>query len=420
MVVNNTTATALGSAAANNSTALGSAVSSAGSFDFGSWVNSIGPFAAHLIPGLALWVCVQIAAEIVLWIIVHVLKPLTAHTKTNLDDFIVDSLPKPVRVSALVLGLWAFGQAAFDTTPLFGVAWSQWLAGALIFSAGMLASGIANALVLWYYQELAPQLRNRHGGEALHVSRDVFPMARRLVVWAVYLFTIIVLLGNFGIDPGPFLAGLGIAGLAVGLALQDTLANFFNGLQLLSDKPIKIGEFIALDSENGPIKGYVEEVGWRTTKIRTRGNCTYFVPNKQIGNTLVVNFSRGLDDNWKGSSFTVGVDYSAEPKEVKRIILGAVEAVRQRDPRISKREPSVRLDNFGDSALVFKVMWSVSDYAQSESVAGEVREEVLESLRAHNIGIPYPTRTLMMAGGMAAVARKAPARRRKSGGKRKR
>jgi small-conductance mechanosensitive channel len=348
-----------------------------------------------------------LAAEVLLWLIVHVLKPLTAHTKTNLDDFLIDSLPKPLRVSALFLGLWAFGQAAFPATLFLGADWSHWLGGALILSAGLLVSGIANALVLWYYQELAPSLRARHGGEAISISQDVFPMARRLVVWAVYFLTLIILLGQFGIEIAPLLAGLGIAGLAVGLALQDTLANFFSGLQLLSDKPVKVGEYIALDNEQGAIKGFVEEVGWRTTRIRTRGNCTYFIPNKLLGNSLIVNFSRGLDDNWKGSSFKVGVDYSADPARVRNVILDAIQRLQKDDPRLGAQEPKVRLEEFGDSALIFKVMWTVNDFSKSEATAGIIRESVLLSLRAHKIGIPYPTRTLLLEG------KKGPARKRR-------
>jgi len=366
--------------------------------DFGALFSGLTSFLSNLLPAFFLWLCVQGLAEVVIWLVVHVLKPITAHTKTNLDDFIIDSLPKPLRISGLVLGFWAFSQAAFPAAQPFDRGWESWLMGALIFSLGMIVSGLANAFVLWYYQELAPQMRSRHGGEAMAISQDVFPMARRLVVWAVYFITLVMLFGQFGIEIGPLLAGLGIAGLAVGLALQDTLANFFSGIQLLSDKPIRIGEFIALEREDGAIKGFVEEVGWRTTRIRTRGNCTYFIPNKNLGNTLIVNFSRGLADNWKGSSLKIGVHYSANPQQVREVILSTIKALQKEDPRIGVQEPIVRLDEFGESALIFKVLWTVRDFSQSEAVAATIREAVLHSLRAHKIGIPYPTRTLLFEG----------------------
>ena len=373
------------------------------SFDLAALQTDIGALVRGLAPAILMAFLVFLAAEALLWFLRHVLKPFTAKTKTKLDEFIVDGLPKPVHISALMFAIWAFGESAFGSAQPFGHPWSDWLGGAIIASAGLIVGRIANAVVLWYYQELTPQLRARHGESALSISPDAFPMTRRVAVWLVYLIMFIMLLGHFGLLGilVPLLAGLGIAGLAVGLALQDTLANFFSGMQLLSNKPVKVGEYIALvavDSEVSPVKGFVEEIGWSTTRIRTRGNFTYYVPNKMMCNTLLVNFSRGLDDNWKGSSMKVGVDYSSDPAKVKRIILDAVKAVQKGDGRVSGREPSVRLEEFGDSALVFKVMWSVRDFSQSESVAGAVREAVLSALRAHKIGIPYPTRMLRWEG----------------------
>ena len=359
----------------------------------GSAINTWGP-------ALAMAVLVFLIAEIVLLVIRHVLKPITAKTKTNLDDLVIDGLPRPVHISALLFAVWAFGESAFPLAQPFAHPWSDWFGGAVIASGGLIAARVANAVVRWYYQELAPQLRARHGDTAGSISSDAFPMMRRILVGLVYLITLTMLLGHFGLLGilMPLLAGLGIAGLAVGLALQDTLTNFFSGMQLLSNKPVRVGEYIALDNENGTIKGFVEEIGWSTTRIRTRGNSTYYVPNKMMCNTLIVNFSRGLDDNWKGSSLSVGVDYSSDPAQVEKIILETIRNLQKKDARFGVQEPMVRLDEFGESALVFKVMWTVHDFAQSEMVAAEVREAVLSALRAHNISIPYPTRVLMMNG----------------------
>ncbi len=374
-------------------------------------------------PALAMAALVFLIGEVLLWIIRHVLKPLTAKTKTNLDDFIIDGLPRPVHISALLFAVWAFGQSAFPLAQPFGHPWADWFGGAVIASLGFIVGRIVNAVVLWYYQELTPQLLARHGDAALSLSSDAFPMTRRIAVWLVYLIMFIMLLGHFGLLGilMPLLAGLGIAGLAVGLALQDTLTNFFSGLQLLSNKPVKVGEYIALEREDGTIKGFVEEIGWSTTRIRTRGNATYYVPNKMLCNTLIVNFSRGLDDNWKGSSLKVGVDYSADPAQVEKIILETIRSLQKTDSRIGAQDPIVRLDEFGESALVFKVMWTVHDFAQSEMVAGEVREAVLSALRAHNIGIPYPTRVLHMANSAGAAKGRTSAKgKRKTRGRAKR
>ncbi|VVB57439.1 Large-conductance mechanosensitive channel MscMJLR [uncultured archaeon] len=393
----------------NATTAAAPAAPAAQALDLGAWLSKLDPgtlardagaLAAQFLPALFLWLLVQLAAEALLWIIVHVLKPLTAKTETNLDDFVIEALPVPVRVSGLLIGVWAFGQAAFPAAQPMGQGWDDLFLTILIASAGMLAAGLAGALVRWYYQEITPHLKSRHGGEALQISKDTFPMARRLIVWAVWLATIGMVLPRFGVDVGPLMAGLGIAGIAVGFALQDTLSNFFSGISLLSDKPVSIGDFVSLENENGVLKGFVEEIGWRSTRIRTRGNLTYFVPNNKLASSVLVNFSRGLDDNWKGSSLSVGVSYDSDPEMVKKVILDAVRSLQKTDSRLGVQEPSARLDEFGDSALVFKAFWTVKDFAQSEAVAGTVREEVFRALRAHGIEIPFPVRTMRWEGPM--------------------
>ncbi|MDE1798593.1 MAG: mechanosensitive ion channel family protein [Candidatus Micrarchaeota archaeon] len=357
---------------------------------------------AALGPALLLAAGAYLVSEVLLWLLVHVIKPLTAHTQTELDDFVIDALPVPVRVGGLAAALWLLASTVWPQSQPLGRDWSFSLGTLAIAWAGFAAARIANALVLWYYTELSPKLKDKHGGEALHLSEDVFPMARRVVVYVVYLATLIVLLRRYDVEITPLLTGLGIAGLAVAMALQDSLSNFFSGVSLLANKPIKIGDFIALDSEKGEIKGFVEEVGWRTTRIRTRGNYTYYIPNNKLAGSLVVNFSRGIEDNWKGSSLKVGVDYSADPAKVKEAITAAITDLQNRDARLAPVPPLVRLEEFGDFALVFKVMWRVRNFAESEDVAGEVREGILKAFRARKIGIPYPVRTLRWEDGPQA------------------
>lgn len=340
----------------------------------------------------------QILAEALLWAVVHILKPLTARTKTSLDDFLVEALPTPIRVGALLVGLTLAGWALFPAFPAdkmpMNQGWEYWVITSLIAGFGLLAGGVANALVKWYYYELSPALKGRHGGEALHITRDMFPMARKAVVGVVYALAGMVVLTRFGVEISPLLAGLGVAGLAVGLALQDTLGNFFAGINLLADSPVRIGDFISLENEKGILKGFVEEIGWRTTRIRTRGNYTYYIPNSKLAGSVIVNFSRGIEDNWKGSSLGFGVAYDSDPEVVKRVVLEAVKGLQKRDPRFGVQEPLVRLEEFGDSALQYKVFWTIRNFHETEMVAGDVREAVLKVLRANKIDIPFPQRVM--------------------------
>jgi small-conductance mechanosensitive channel len=365
-------------------------------FDFAQNISLGSLF--NILPAIALVVISQVLAEVILWFVIHVIKPLTEKTETTLDDYLVDCLPTPLRLGGFALGIFLFASTVWPNATPLGRDWI--FIGEILSIAwtGFLLGNVANALVAWYYSELSHRIAARHGAESLKLSKESFPMFQRVVRYAVYISTLIIILHSFGIEVTPLLTGLGIAGLAVAVALQDTLSNFFSGLHLLTDKPIKNGEFISLDSEEGVLKGFVEEIGWRSTRIRTRGNLTYIIPNNKLASSVVVNFSRGAEDNWKGSSLTVGVSYDSDPDKVKRLIVEAIRQVQKADPRLGGREPSARLEEFGDSALVYRAFWAVKNYSENEAVAGEVREAILKSFRKNGIEIPFPVRTVYMHG----------------------
>ncbi len=352
-----------------------------------------------LAPALALLVLSQLVAEAALWVIVHVLKPLTAKTQTTLDDYVIDALPAPVRLGGFGLGLWLFSSTIWPGGQFLEHDWNFWLGVLGLAFFGFLAGKLANALVAWYYHELSAHVAGRHGADSLKISKESFPMFQRIVRYAAYIVTLILILNSFGVEITPLLTGLGIAGLAVAMALNDTLSNFFSGLHILTDKPIRNGDFISLDSEAGVLKGFVEEIGWRSTRIRTRGNCTYIIPNNKIATSVVVNFSRGAEDNWKGSSLSVGVDYSSDPQRVKKVMVDAIKHLQGTDKRLGSQEPVARLEEFADSAMVFRALWTVRNFHESEAVAAEVREAIYYAFQKEGISIPFPVRELRFAGG---------------------
>ncbi len=329
-----------------------------------------------------------VAAEVFLVILNRVIKPFILKTKTTLDDRIVDALEEPVRMLGILLGLYFMIDPLVGSSLFYGHDFGFWFQSVLILWTGHLLSRIVNAVIAWYVQEYSvdPKYKSQ-----LKINKDIIPILRWLSRILIYLITLIIILQRFGIEITPLVTALGIGGLAVALALQSTLSSFFAGFYLLSDHPIRGGEFIALEDENAVVKGFVEEIGWRMTRIRTRGNYTYFVPNEKIISTSIVNFSRGIQNNWKGASVTVGVKYGSDVAKVKKVIKEAVYAVQKRDPKIAKSEPVVRLEKFGDSALEFKALYEVNNYFETELVASEVREEILKGFAKAGIEIPFTT-----------------------------
>jgi small-conductance mechanosensitive channel len=329
-----------------------------------------------------------IAAEVFLVVLNRVIKPLILRTKTTLDDRMVAAVEEPVRMLGVLLGVYFTMEPLVVGDLFYGKDFGFWFQSVLMLWTGHLLSKVANALIVWYMQEYSVDPKHR---AQLKINKDMIPILRWLVRITIYLITLIIILQRFGVEITPLVTALGIGGLAVALALQSTLSSFFAGFYLLSDRPIRGGEFIALEDENAVTKGFVEEIGWRMTRIRTRGNYTYFVPNEKITSTSIVNFSRGIQNNWKGASLTVSVKYGSNVAKVKKVLKEAVHSVQRRDPKIAKSEPVVRLERFGDSALEFKVLYEVNNYFETELVASEVREEILKGLAREGIEIPFTT-----------------------------
>jgi len=344
-----------------------------------------------------------IGAEVFLIILNRVIKPLVLKSKTTLDDRLVEAVEEPVRMLGILLGIYLTIEPLVINTLYYGRDFGFWFQSVLILWTAHLLSKIVTAVIYWYMKEFSIDPKNR--GQ-LKINKDMIPILHWLSRITIYLIALIIVLQRFGVEITPLLATLGIGGIAVAYALQPTLASFFAGFYLLSDRPIKGGEFIALEDENAVIKGFVEEIGWRMTRIRTRGNYTYFIPNEKITSTSTVNFSRGIQNNWKGASVTVGVKYGSDVDKVKKVIHDAVHKVQERDPKIAKSEPIVRLDKFGDSALEFKVLYEVNNYFETELVAGEVREEILKGFEKAKIEIPFTTYHIYLKEEEKAVGKK--------------
>jgi len=345
--------------------------------NFGTLLNIVLPLVGLIIAG-----------EIFIIILNKVIKPLISKTKTTLDDRILEAIEEPIRMLGILLGLYFMIEPLVLDSLFYGKDFGFWFQTAMILWTGHLISKIVTALIAWYMQEYSIDPKNK---SQLKINKDIIPILRWLSRITIYLITFIIILQRFGVEITPLVTALGIGGLAVALALQSTLSSFFAGFYLLSDHPIRGGEFIALEDENAVIKGFVEEIGWRMTRIRTRGNYTYFVPNEKITSTSIVNFSRGIQNNWKGASLTVGVKYGSDVDKVKKIVKEAVQNVQKRDPKIGKSDPDVRLEKFGDSALEFKVLYQVNNYFETELVASEVREEILKGFDKAGIEIPFTT-----------------------------
>jgi small-conductance mechanosensitive channel len=208
------------------------------------------------------------------------------------------------------------------------------------------------------------------------------------------LLAVVILLDNLGVSLTAVWTTLGVGSVAVALALQDTLGNFFAGVYILADRPFRVGDFIKLDSGQ---EGMVRRVGWRTTILHTLGNNFVVVPNATMAKAVITNFS--APEPQLGFSIQVSVAYGTDPARVEKALLDAVaEAAREhveglpRDPR-----PNVKLNpGFGDSSLDFTLGFQLRDFRDQYLVQSELRKRILARFAAEGIEMPYPTRAVVL------------------------
>lgn len=223
-------------------------------------------------------------------------------------------------------------------------------------------------------------------------SASIFVNITRLLVLVIGL---LVVLQGFGISITPMLTALGVGGLAVALALQDTLANLFAGIQVLASKKVQPGDFIRLDSGE---EGYVLDITWRNTSMRNLAENVVVIPNARLAGSIVTNFHkpRQATDVW----FQVGVAYDSDLDQVERVTVEtAREVMTTVTGGIPDYQPYLRFHTFGESSVDLTVILRVEEYVRQYLVIHEFVKRLHARYRAEGIQIPFPIRTVVMAAG---------------------
>jgi small-conductance mechanosensitive channel len=301
-----------------------------------------------------------------------------ARTASVVDDAFVGALRGPVVLWGLVLGLHLAARAS----PL-PPSVSRLLPDALLI--------LLIASVTWVLARVSSDLVGAH---ALKITRDVpsatlVPNAVRL---GILLAGFLVVLQTLGISITPLLTALGVGGIAVALALQDTLANFFAGVHVLVSKQVRPGDFIRLE---GGEDGFVEDITWRTTTIRQLRNNLVSVPNAKLASAITTNFS--LPETEMSVVVDVGVAYDSDLDEVERVTLDVARDVQRRvDGAVEDFEPLLRFRRFGESAVELAVILRARTYVAQFLLTHEFVKRLHRRYGAEGIEIPFPMRTVQM------------------------
>lgn len=302
---------------------------------------------------------------------------LTARTTTDLDEKLLRIV---ARVAALVVGYIAL-VAALQVLAIGGTA--EMVIIRLMMS--MLILQLIRAAMQASNVGLAILGRVRH--RFAIIEERTIPLFDLMLTVIIVAFGAYALLQVWHIDPTAWLASAGVIGIAVGFAARDTLANLFAGFFIIADAPYTIGDYIIL---GGGERGYVVNVGIRSTRIRTRDDVEIIVPNSEMANTKIVNESGGIRDRYR-IRVKVGVAYGSDLDHVCALLsaLAAVHPAVTRDPK-----PRVRNRGFGDSSVDFELLCWIQNPADRGRVTHELNMEIYKVFNREAVVIPFPQRDL--------------------------
>ncbi len=338
---------------------------------FGQWADS--PIALAVAIILAFFALGQVIG----FIFKHVLTRLAASTTSEIDDALIRRLGSPIVWLVTIFGLRiAAGLIAID-------AQYSLILRASIETALYAVVGIATAVVV--STMLAHWSRNGH----LSKTRESFAkVLGRIAHVAIFVIIVLMILQGWGVQVGPLLASLGIAGVAVAFALQTTLGNVFGGISLLADETYHVGDWIALQSGE---EGVVEDISLRSTKLRTWDGELVSVPNGTIANAVVKNYH--MPSVRQRVVIDFGVEYGSDPDKVKNVVMAAIKSV----PNVLKDPaPQVWFKAMADFSLSFSARAWIPDVMTRLTTKDALNTAIYNALNKAKIGIPFPTRTVYM------------------------
>jgi small-conductance mechanosensitive channel len=312
-------------------------------------------------------------------------KALTSGLRRWLGPASVEVFLNAVRLPSilwcLVLGLFAAIELVEMPRRLTGQLRTV-LEAAIIVSVTVTAAGVLSSLAA-------------AASERRAIAVGVTGLFRAVIRGVVLVVGLLVLLDALGVQITPLLTALGVGGLAVALALQDTLSNLFAGVHLLADKPIRVGDYVKIADT---IEGYVVDVGWRSTRLRMLQNNVVIVPNKRVAESIIINYD--MPERRMALLLPVSVGYASDPDHVERVLVDeAQRATGEVAGLVADPPPLVRLiPGFGAYSLDFTLICQVASFVDQYTVQHELRKRILHRLRAEHIEIPYPVRTVEVRG----------------------
>ena len=324
-------------------------------------------------------------------VIFRFLMRLSRVTSGDLDDRVVSAARGPITAYIILLGLYLALTVPIALPPSVQDVVNKVAGFIAVINGAILSNAVGSAALRWLQSHL-------ESTDAAGSSSWALPLVRRGMVIVVFAMAGMVSLDIVGINISPLIAGLGIGGLAVALALQPTLSNLFAGTYVITEGVVARGDYIEME---GGVSGYVVDVNWRSTRLRTWTNNLVIIPNSRFAETIITNYSK--PDAHVNVYLTCGVAYESDLQLVEAVSQDVMNRVLSEHPgAVRSYGAYFGYDTFGESNIDFWLFVQAQNRLASFEVRSELVKQLHARLNAEGITINYPVRTLHFPDGWAS------------------
>jgi MscS family membrane protein len=329
------------------------------------WENSV----REWIISLSIIIIAVIVNKLITFLNRNVLRKLAAKSKSKFDNILLDSLEKPVIFGVILVSVWvATGRLNMD---------------AKIYEIIEEAYRVLTVInVTWFVSKFASSLVSEYGEQ---INSRLLPLIKRTVISVIWTIGIVTALNNVGIKIASILGVLGVGGVSVALAAQDTIKNIFSGITIVTDAPFRIGDIIQFDG----YEGTVQDIGLRSTRILTYEQRIVSVPNFKLVDASVVNISA---EPSRRVIIKLGLTYDTSPQKMKEAIAilkklpGAVDEIEEDTVAV--------FSDFGDFALMITYIYYIKKNLDIRESMSKVNFEILNDFNSAGLNFAFPTQTI--------------------------
>jgi len=314
----------------------------------------------------------------------HVIQKVTSKTKNRLDDILFKMLESPVLLGIALASIW-IAASRLNLDPTIDKFFLRSYQILIVLNVTWFAVRFINALISEYVEPIANDPNNKR------IDSNFLPIIRRTLLGIIWAIGGVMALNNAGVNVGTLVASLGIGGLAFALAAQDTIKNIFGGITIFTDRPFRIGDRIKVDG----FDGIIEDIGVRSTRLRTLDRCLVTIPNYKIVEASVENVS---EEPMRRIVSKLGLTYSTTPEKMKEAI-DILKNLPKKVKGIDSKEIFVFFSDFADFSMVITLIYFIKKESDIPKTISTVNTEILSAFNAAGLDFAFPTQTIHLENG---------------------